>query len=129
MKTFIEDKNNFIAFVKQRYNLDVDVVSREKITVAAILETTSIVTNFKVNQLKNKSRKRDLQNAKKIATALCYELLPELSLCSIGRLISKYPLDHSTVLSRLKKHNDFLQTERNYRQLYLKCKIYFVENQ
>lgn len=84
----------------------------------------SIVENYFEINLKKKSRKRYLIDARKIYCKLCRDYTSE-SLAGIGRQIGK---DHATVLHHFKTANDLVLNDRMFEQKYLTLKKKLDEN-
>lgn len=94
--------------------------------VGNIISLVAEKLDVPIFQLLSKSRERGVQDAAKIATYLVRHNHRMLSLKQIGRFMRREdiePLDHSTVINRLKKHDDLMCTDKDYRYKFNKIKM------
>ncbi len=88
------------------------IFSRNKIMHHPI--TNTILRHYKISmeELRSKSRKADLVEARQVICYFLYQRL-DISLAKIGAIILR---DHSTVLHSVKKVQEYIETYKHFRE-------------
>ncbi len=91
-----------------------NIISPDKpkeITPQRIIEVVSDHFNISVDQMISKTRSNDISKPRQIAMYLCKNMIPDLSLETIGSLLGGR--DHSTVVHGIKKVSDEVEKNEN----------------
>lgn len=82
-----------------------------------IIEKNTGITKF---ELKQKSRKREIINAKRIYSMLMYNYT-DATLSTIGLLLGGH--DHSSIIHHLNSLNDIVVWDIDYKSVYKNCEL------
>mgnify|MGYP000081268175 CR=1 FL=1 len=93
------------------------------LTPQSIVERVSEKLEVPVKLIKSKSRKQEVQDAGRIATKLIHDKFPKLSLLGISVFIKQGGCDHTSVIARLRRHDNLIITDKQYIQKYNLCKL------
>ena len=73
--------------------------------------------------VRSASRKTEVVEASQIAAVLIRDNF-KLGLSAIGRIVKAKPLHYSSVIHKHRQHEDWIATDRGYREKFNRCKIY-----
>lgn len=82
-----------------------------------VIEKNTGITKF---QIKQKSRKREIINAKRIYSMLMYNYT-DSTLATIGLLLGGH--DHSSIIHHLNSLNDLIIWDSDYKKVYQNCEL------
>lgn len=82
-----------------------------------IMQVVCLITNSKPEQLKSRRRFRNYVNARTMFSALMRKFTG-YSLKRIGMLVDR---DHASVMHYEKNHNDFIETDFEYKMMFTQC--------
>lgn len=82
-----------------------------------VIERNTGITKF---EIKMKSRKREIINAKRIYSMLMYNYT-DATLVTIGLLLGGH--DHSSIIHHLNSLNDLIAWDSDYKKVYQNCEL------
>ncbi len=77
-----------------------------------IIRRVSDMNKVTVEDIKSKSRKREIVEARNISIIIIKDNFPRMSQKTLGKIFGR---DHSTVSSSIEKHNDWIEFDLDYR--------------
>lgn len=92
-------------------------------TPEALFEHVCEVLKLDKDWVRRSTRKTEAVEATQIAAVLIRDNF-KIGLSAIGRIVKAKPLHYSSVIHKHRQHDDWIITDKWYREKFNKCKIY-----